>query len=533
MTLKITNLLNPTPDGGGTSNTGRRPSRADQATVNDLLEAIAIVESTKNRRVRDFDPANVDPSLDSFDTDSDDGIATPSSSVSGSDIVVPYFPDDNNPYFAVNKRVSIGQNHEAYRVIPGFLDPTYGKKPNTGTVKMTYRRGPVGNYSHVYDKSSSYIHPADPMETRRQAVNHKISLVARDGRLFLSKLVDTPMKMLFLGIGDGRLLFDVAYNYPFTKIIAVSDKLPNTIGIYVPRNVTFRVANLEQDWGNFDKHWECSYDLILMVSLFDTYSGDLWPLLSKAYTALQPNGCLEVHDHISPTEVTGTEPAWAHRELRGALVERLIPLTNSRCMAGNKMGQSMKSAGFIDVEHMMVRVPSNPHSIASGTATNHLTQQQRREVMCAELVQLNAFDNKVLEKLAQDLFVKGRKWSEERADEWVTEMAWEMEQVDILAYKPYFFTWGRKELIIPKKRTPKIVVVPATGQSQAAPPQAAPRSPASGCDPSGCDLSGCDPSGCDLSGRTPSGSHLSGCDLSGRTPSGSHLSHRSLAATPS
>ncbi|OIW34220.1 hypothetical protein CONLIGDRAFT_667386 [Coniochaeta ligniaria NRRL 30616] len=41
-------------------------------------------------------------------------------------------------------------------------------------------------------------------------------------------------------------------------------------------------------------------------------------------------------------------------------------------------------------------------------------------------------------------------------------MAWEIEQTDIMAYKQSFFTWGRKELIKPKKHTPKVVVVPAT-----------------------------------------------------------------------
>jgi SAM-dependent methyltransferase len=199
--------------------------------------------------------------------------------------------------------------------------------------------------------------------------------------------------------------------------------------------VIFKAAPIQKDWVPFDPNWTNSFDLILMVGFFDTYQGDIWALLRKAYQALKPGGYLEMHDAGFPTFAQGKDSAPAHRALKAA-VRQSAPRTLASAMAGRRANLSMMAVGYTNVQQKMVRVPTNPHAVATGKPASLLTDEQKTEVMCAELVQMNMFDNKLLEKLARDQFVRGLGWPEERADQWVTEMAFEMEQTSIFAYMP-------------------------------------------------------------------------------------------------
>lgn len=195
------------------------------------------------------------------------------------------------------------------------------------------------------------------------------------------------------------------------------------------------IARIEEDWAAFDSNWKNSYDMVIIVDLFDKYKGDIWALLNTAYRALKPAGLLEIHDHGPLAFAFGKDKAPAHRELQAALRE-LKPRTKFSSIVGSRAHLTMMAVGFTEVKHKVVNVPSNPHAVARGQPARLLTDEQALEVKCGELVQMNLFENKLLEKLAKRLFIDGKGCCEEQAEQWVTEMAFEMEQTSIHAYMP-------------------------------------------------------------------------------------------------
>ncbi|KAB5547096.1 hypothetical protein GE09DRAFT_1288784 [Coniochaeta sp. 2T2.1] len=343
-----------------------------------------------------------------------------------------------------------------YRLVSGFLDPNYGERKMTNLI---IRRAPIGRFDDLYSSSSSYICPDNVLEARRQAVTHKISQIAKRGRTHLSEL-DAPEKILFIDAGNGHLLFDLARQYPQAEIIAVNHELHSTSDPITPPNIFFRTANLTYPFTSFDPSAPQSYDLILLSSsVLRYYPHSLPNLLSQCHSSLRPGGYLEIHESRDTVMSAWSLRAPAHVALQTALAI-ISPETEAGKLMGPNCRATLRQAGFVDVKSKFVKVPSNPHVVAGGKMADKLTEDEKTAVLLGELVRENAFENKLLEKLGERVFQGGLGWGEERAEDWVTEMACEMEDDGIVGYMPMYYTWGRKPTLAKGKGKADRVDVP-------------------------------------------------------------------------
>ncbi|KAB5559885.1 hypothetical protein GE09DRAFT_1236292 [Coniochaeta sp. 2T2.1] len=335
--------------------------------------------------------------------------------------------------------------NKPYRLVPGFLDPNYGERK---VANLIIRRAPIGQFEDLYSSSSSYICPDNVLEARRQAVTHKISQIAKGGRIHLSEL-DTPEKILLIDTGNGRLLFDIARQYPQAQIVAVNHELHSTVDRITPPNISFRTANLTHPFTTFDPLAPQSYDLILLSSsVLRHYPHPMPPLLSQCHSSLRPGGYLEIHESRDTVMSAWSLRAPAHAALQTALAT-ISPETEAGKLTGHDCRATLREAGFADVKSKFVK-------------------DEKTAVLMGELVRENAFENKLLEKLGEGVFRDGLGWGKERAEDWVAEMACEMEDVGIVGHMPMHYTWGRKASLAKGKGKADRVDIPVQQQASTA-----------------------------------------------------------------
>ncbi|KAJ9617191.1 hypothetical protein H2200_000912 [Cladophialophora chaetospira] len=202
--------------------------------------------------------------------------------------------------------------------------------------------------------SGKYFMPNDESEQDRlDIMYHAFRLTLRD-RLFLAP-IENPTAILDIGTGTGIWAMDAAEAHQDATVVGTD--LSPIQPSYVPSNLTFEIADADEEW-----HFRDKFDLIHTRIMMDT-SLRSWPhFFEEAFRALNPGGWVECQEmDYNRTSDDNTIPTdsrlrfWEREWTRGM---EMIGL-GGYCRPDLVMEQ-MRNAGFINVICRRLKVPIGP-----------------------------------------------------------------------------------------------------------------------------------------------------------------------------
>ncbi|KAK5659095.1 hypothetical protein OQA88_1185 [Cercophora sp. LCS_1] len=158
---------------------------------------------------------------------------------------------------------------------------------------LNFRRENGRTY-HAYKAGTEYFLPNDAAESGRLDLQHNLSILTQDNRLFISPAAkDKPLRrVLDAGCGTGIWATDFADEHPDVSVVGVD--LSPIQPEFVPPNVEYLVDDLEIDW-TFVHPFDLIYMRFLTGSIKD------WPrLFAQSFANLTPGGHIEHFDTLNP-----------------------------------------------------------------------------------------------------------------------------------------------------------------------------------------------------------------------------------------
>ncbi|KAF2823178.1 S-adenosyl-L-methionine-dependent methyltransferase [Ophiobolus disseminans] len=217
--------------------------------------------------------------------------------------------------------------------IEGRLYPTYGK--------------------HEYGM------PIDEKELDRNDLqHHKYTLLLND-RLFIAPISEETLNtasnhILDLGTGTGIWAIDMADKYQ-AEVLGVD--IAATQPPFVPPNCQFEIDDVEEDWPYRLDHFALIHGRDLsMTAVRD------WPrLINQARSHLQPGGWLQLASTIPDihTDDNSIPPNSGYVEA-GRLYFEMAEKMGTPLDAPRKWAEQMRSAGFVNVQDVVYKLPMGP-----------------------------------------------------------------------------------------------------------------------------------------------------------------------------
>lgn len=231
----------------------------------------------------------------------------------------------------------------------------YAQEESTRSVSAS-----VYDYERLHNRTyhafhrGKYFMPNDESEQARMDVTyHAFRLTFRD-RLFFAPIA-YPTAILDVGTGTGIWAMDAADAHPDAVVIG-TDLSPIQPG-YVPPNLTFEVADADEEW-----HFREKFDLIHSRIMIDTTLHS-WPhYFEEAFRALNAGGWVECQemDYNRASDDNTIPPNsrmsfWEREWTRG--IEEIG--LSGYCRPEPVMEQ-MRNAGFINVICRKFKLPIGP-----------------------------------------------------------------------------------------------------------------------------------------------------------------------------
>jgi SAM-dependent methyltransferase len=146
----------------------------------------------------------------------------------------------------------------------------------------------------------------------------------------------------------------------------MADKFPNTevLGIdiaavqpaFVPPGVIFEIEDAEEDWLWPSDHFDFVHGRDLLTAIRD------WPrLISQAFRVMRPGGWIQLASTIPDVQSDDNTlpPNCAFKEVGDTFLE-MGEKMGAPVTAPRRWSTQLERAGFINVEDVVLKIPSNP-----------------------------------------------------------------------------------------------------------------------------------------------------------------------------
>ncbi|KAG9250261.1 S-adenosyl-L-methionine-dependent methyltransferase [Emericellopsis atlantica] len=282
-----------------------------------------------------------------------------------------------------------------------------------------------GRTYHGFKEHLRYVLPNDESEKRRLDVQHYLTYLTLEGRLYLCPAGrDRPIRTcLDAGTGTGSWALEFAQEHPDTEVIGIdiSPIQPE----YVPPNVCFQIDDVEDDW-NYDEPFDFIFCRMLTGAIAD------WTRFFKqSFANLEPGGWCEVQDIVAPIQCSdGTlDPdsplaTWSRDLLRATQLA-------GRGIDGAKLyKRQMEEAGFVNVKEEIFIWPQCPWAD---------DDYYRMLGRWADVAITGG-----LESLSTALFTRHLGWKKAELDVYLTQVRKQMRDRGVHAYWTIYMVYGQK-----------------------------------------------------------------------------------------
>ncbi|KAI8651181.1 hypothetical protein NCS55_01361500 [Fusarium keratoplasticum] len=213
-------------------------------------------------------------------------------------------------------------------------------------------------YQHFYENGRRYHHyrhgtypiPNDDAEQNRDDMKHVMMLELTDGKLFFAPVGNNPQKVLDLGTGTGSWAIEVADMYPSASVVGVD--LSPIQPLWVPPNLKFVVDDIEDSWMLGD-----GYDFVHMRCI-SPWLKDQSTVLQQAHEHLNPGGWIEIQELDARAHCDdGSLPPDSSLSKFFDTAEAAVRSFGMNFRAGERLGEPLQKAGFINVGCIVLKVP--------------------------------------------------------------------------------------------------------------------------------------------------------------------------------
>ncbi|KAM7196473.1 Demethylmenaquinone methyltransferase [Rhypophila sp. PSN 637] len=211
-----------------------------------------------------------------------------------------------------------------------------------------------GRTYHSY-RSGSYNYPNDPTEIERLDDQHEIMKLVMDGRNYLAPFSKEkpPKNILDIATGTGTWAIEMGDEFPEAKIVGTD--LSPIQPQYVPLNVRFFIEDSTEEWDYPER-----FDYIHTRVTLGCWSDMKTQIIQKAYDNLEPGGWLECQElECLPGCDDGTMTeghAWLDWAIKLCEASEVI---NRQLNMANQIKGWMEEVGFVDVQEMVFKIPTN------------------------------------------------------------------------------------------------------------------------------------------------------------------------------
>ena len=224
----------------------------------------------------------------------------------------------------------------------------------TDTLDSAYSRYRYenGRRYHSYC-DGAYWGPNDEIHNDQQDIAHHAWKLALDNQLYKAP-IKNPDRILDVGTGTGIWAIEMAEEFPNAQVVGTD--LSPIQPTWVPPNCVFEVDNVTAEW-TFRKN---SFDFIHSREMFGSIP-DWDDYFQQCYQHLKPGGWVEALERgVKPTSDDGTVGPDHFWTTWGNTVLSVGEMWGKGFDAWEKLEESMKRAGFVDVVQVPMKWPIGP-----------------------------------------------------------------------------------------------------------------------------------------------------------------------------
>ncbi|KAF5650286.1 methyltransferase [Fusarium sp. NRRL 25303] len=210
-----------------------------------------------------------------------------------------------------------------------------------------------GRRYHSEQGDAQYWISNDNQANEALDINHHVLILMYNDKLFKAPLKDDIQSVVDIGTGTGIWAMDFADEFPNAKVVGtdISPIQPS----WLPPNLEFQIDDCTQEWTFKENSLDYVHMRFLVGSIVD------WPgLFKQAYKCLKPGGYIESHEAspcIGSDDNSVSEDSamgqWGKVFMEGGRkLQRPFSV-----LEDNVQVESMKEAGFVNVEEEEIKVP--------------------------------------------------------------------------------------------------------------------------------------------------------------------------------
>ncbi|KAI9054724.1 hypothetical protein LZ554_001875 [Drepanopeziza brunnea f. sp. 'monogermtubi'] len=208
-------------------------------------------------------------------------------------------------------------------------------------------------YQSYAINNSAYLAPIDDEEIERLNIFHNVLGRVFDGRIIVPPL-SRPRRILDCGYGTGAWACEVAEQHPRCEVLGI-DINPMMQPDEVPDNLYLQVDDLNRRF-TFPAH---NFDMVQSRMVAGGIHINMWTqYLREIIRVIRPGGwaqMVEIYLNFQSDNGTLTDNH-ALRQWSARYLESMVGLKDPRVAL--RLPDMMREAGFVDIEHRMVRLPT-------------------------------------------------------------------------------------------------------------------------------------------------------------------------------
>ncbi|KAH8724032.1 S-adenosyl-L-methionine-dependent methyltransferase [Phaeosphaeriaceae sp. PMI808] len=280
-----------------------------------------------------------------------------------------------------------------------------------------------GRRYHSY-RDGAYNFPNDESEQDRLDLNHHLCLMLLDNKLHLAPLDQgKPLRILDIGTGTGIWAMDMGDKFPNAEVFG--NDLSPIQPQWVPPNVHFEVDDAESLWPP-----RRPFDFIHSRYMLGSIQN--WPqLMRQAYEQTAPGGWIELQDFQTQ--------AYDEDESAGDdnMVVKFAEVFNQACAKigrdgspGRKLESWVKDAGFINIQHEVVKVPIGPWA------------KDSKLKRIGAIYQINMTD--LLDAALLGLMTRVENWTLEEVQVFTAKVRADLKKKSVHLMQEFHVVWAQK-----------------------------------------------------------------------------------------